>query len=122
MQPQEMPVSDFFILTKPTARKILASSYLATDPPSGLDSKGTIAQGFRVPSNNDPHISRLLKQTQLYTPLSCDIEPDITKPTPRKIFSSSDLATDTSAGLDSEGAIAQGFRGPSNHDPHILRL
>ena len=37
MQPQAEPVSDFSILTKPTSRKIFASSDLATDLSSGLD-------------------------------------------------------------------------------------
>ena len=39
-----------------------------------------------------------------------------------KIFASSDLATDLSSGLDYGVAIAPGFRGPSNHYPHISRL
>ena len=43
----------------------------------------------------------------------------LTKSTSRNIFASSDLATDPSVGLDSGRAIAQGFRGTSNHDPHI---
>ena len=37
------------------------------------------------------------------------------KPTSKKTVASSDLAPDTSPGLDSGGVIAQGFRGPSNH-------
>ena len=49
---------------------------------------------------------------RLFTPLICDLEPDITKPTSRKIFVSYDLSPDTSSGLDSEGVIDQGFRGP----------
>ena len=36
----------------------------------------------------------------------------LTKPISRKIVVSSDLAPDLSAGLDSDGVIAQGFRGP----------
>ena len=44
---------------KPTSRKTVASSDLATDPSAGLDYGGAIAQGFRRPSNNDPQISRL---------------------------------------------------------------
>ena len=71
-----------------------------------------IATGFRGPSNHDPHISRLQTQTRLFTPLSCDIEPEITKPIPRKIFASSDLATDPSDSIGSRGVIAQGLRGP----------
>ena len=46
----------------------------------------------------------------------------LTKPTSRKISTSSDLATDLSAGLNYGGAIALGFRGLSNHDPHISHL
>ena len=38
-----------------------------------------------------------------------------TKPTYRNIVVSSDLDPDLSAGIDSGGVIAQGFRGPSNH-------
>ena len=48
---------------------------------------------------------------QFFTPLSYDLEPDITKPTSRKIVVSSDLAPDPSASLDSEGVISQIFRG-----------
>ena len=46
IQPQAVPVSHFSILTKPTSRKTVASSDLATDPSSGLDSGGVITQGF----------------------------------------------------------------------------
>ena len=46
IQPQALPVSDFSILTKPTPGKTVASSDLAPDPSSGLDSGGLIAQGF----------------------------------------------------------------------------
>ena len=74
-----------------------------------------IAPGFRGPSNHDPHISRLRTQTWFCTPLSCDLEPDITKPTPRNIFASSEMAPDPSSGLDSGLVINQGFCGPSNH-------
>ena len=34
----------------------------------------------------------------------------------------SDMAPYTSAGLDFDMVIAQGFSGTSNHDPHISRL
>ena len=50
MQTKAVPVSDLSILTKPTSRKIVASSDLATDPSAGLDSGGVIAQVFRGPS------------------------------------------------------------------------
>ena len=123
MQPQAEPVSDFSILTKTTSRNILASSDLATDLSSGLDYGVAVAPGFRGPSNHDPHISLLRTQTRSFTPLSCDLEPDITKPTPRNIVASSDLATDPSADFNSGVAIAQGFCGPSNHqrDQTMLR-
>ena len=49
MQPQEVPVSDFSILTKPTSRKTVTSSDLSPDQSAGLDSGGVIAQGFFGP-------------------------------------------------------------------------
>ena len=101
MQPQAVPASDFSILTNPTSRKFVASSDLDPDPSADLDSGGVIAQGFRGPSNHDPHISRLRTQTRFFTPLSCDLEPDINKHTPRKIVISSDLVPDPSDSLGS---------------------
>ena len=86
MQPQAVPVSDFSILTNPTSMKIVVYYDKATDTSASLDSEGVIAQGFCGTSNNDLHISRLRTQTRLFTPLICDIEHDITKPNPRKIF------------------------------------
>ena len=79
---------------------------------AGLDSRRAIALGFRGLSNHDPHISHLWTQTRFFILLSCDIEPDITKPTPRKIVVLFDLAPDPSSSLGSRGVIAQGFRGP----------
>ena len=73
-------------LNKPTSRKIFESSDLATDPSARLDSGGAITQGFCGPSNHDPHIPRLQTQTRLFTPISCDLEPDITKPTPNEAY------------------------------------
>ena len=84
---------------------IFASSDLATDLSSGLDYGVTITPGFHGPPNHDPHISRIQTQTRFFTPLSCDLEPDITKPTPRKIFASSDMDPD----LDPVQAIAPVF-------------
>ena len=108
---------------KPTSRKTVASSDLAPDPSYDLNSVMVITPGFRGPPNHDPHISRLRTQTRFFTPLIYDLEPDITKPTPRKIFASSDLAPDPSFGIDSGWVIAQGFLGPSNHrrDQTMLR-
>ena len=112
MQPQTVPVSDLSSLTKPTSSKIVVSSEMAPDPSAGIDSGGVITQGLRGSSNHDPHISRLQTQTRFFTPLSCDLEPEITKPTPRKIVVSYDLALDPSASIGSGGVITQGFRGP----------
>ena len=77
-----------------------------------LDPVQEITRVFSEPSDNDPHTSRIRTQTPFFTLLSCDIEPDITKPTSRNIFVLSDLDPDPSAGINSEGVIAQGFRGP----------
>ena len=112
MQPQAVPVSDFSILTKPNYSKIFVLSDLAPDPSAGLDSGGVITRVFSETSNHDPHISRLKTQTRFITPPICDIETEITKPTYRKIFVSSDMGIDASAGFDSKGLIAQGFCGP----------
>ena len=107
MKPQAVPVSDFS-LSKVTYQNILVSSDLDFD----LDPVQAIAWVFSEPSNHEPHTSHLWTQTRLFTPLSYDIEPDINKPTSRNIVVSSDLGPDPSAGLDSGGVIAQGFRGP----------
>ena len=112
MQPQLVPVSDFSILTKPTSRMFVASSDLTPYPLDNLDSRGVIAQGFCGPYNHDPHISRLRTQTRFFTPLSCDIEPDITNPTSSKIVVSSDLGPNQWAGIYSKGLLSQGFCGP----------
>ena len=111
-------------ITKPAYSKIVVSYDLGPDPSAGIDSVGVIYQGFCgpfllnsschdfekvdkvfVPSNHDPHTSRLQTQTRFFTPLSCDLEPDITKPTSGKIVVSDDLGPDLSAGLDSGGVI-----------------
>ena len=112
MQPQAVPVSDFSFLTKPTSRKIVVSSDLDPNQSAGIDYGGVIAQGFCGPSNHEPHISRLRTQMRFFTPLSCDLEPDITKPNPRNIVISSDLDPDTSTSFGSGGVTYQGFRGP----------
>ena len=48
----------------------------------------------------------------------------LTKPTSKKTVASSDMAPDPSSGLDYRGVIAQGFRGPSNHqqDQTMLKI
>ena len=62
---------------------------------------------------HDWKVHRSLRtQMRFFTPLSCDLEPDITKPNPRKIVVSSDLDLDTSTSFGSGGVTYQGFRGP----------
>ena len=95
-------------ITKPAFINIVVSSDLDPDPSAGLDSGGVIAQGFRRPSNHDPHTSRFRNQTRFVTPLSCDLETEITNPTSRKIIVSYDMVPDPSASLDSKGLIAKG--------------
>ena len=77
-----------------------------------------ITQVFSEPSNHEPKTPRLWTQTRFVTPLSCDIEPDINKPTSKNIFVSADLDTD----LDPVQAITQVFSKPSNHDPQTPHL
>ena len=104
-QPQAVHVSDFSF-SKVIYQKILVSAYLYPD----LDPVQAIARVFSEPSNHDPHTSRLRNQTRFFTPFSCDLEPDITNPTSRKIVISSDMGPDPSAGLGYVGVIAHGFR------------
>ena len=101
-------------ITNPTSRKIVVSDDLDPD----LDPVQEITWVFSETSNHNLHTSRLRTQTRLVTPLSCDIEPDITKPTSRKIIVSADLYTD----IDPVQAIARVFREPSNNNPHISRV
>ena len=107
MQPQAVPVSDLS-LVKVTSQEIFVSADMDPD----LYPVQEIAQVFSETSNHDPHTSRLRTQTRFFTPLSCDIGPEITNPTSSKIVASSDLAPDPSAGIDSKGVISQGFCGP----------
>ena len=72
IQPQAVPVSDFSV-SKVTHQKILFSADLDID----LDPVQEIARVFNETSNHKPHTSHLLTQTQFFTPLSCDFEPDI---------------------------------------------
>ena len=120
MQPQAVPVSDFSILTKPNSRKTVASSDLAPDPSASLDSGEVIAQGFRGTSNHQRD-QTMLQNSKLKMQLQAVPVSDfsiLTKPTSRKTVTSSDMVPDPSANIDSGEVIAQGFRGPSNHDPH----
>ena len=112
-------------LNKPTSRKTVASSDMAPDPSSGLNSGGVIAQGFRGPSNHQQD-QKMLRNFKLQMQPQAVLVSDfsiLTKPTSIKTVASSDMAPDPSAGLDSGGVIAQGFRGPSNYqqDQTILQ-
>ena len=86
MQPQEVPVSDLSILTKPTYKNTVASSYLAPDMSSGIDSGGVITQGFRGPSNHQQDQTMLrnfkLQMQPQEVPVS-DLS-ILTKPTSKK--------------------------------------
>ena len=53
-----------------------------------------------VPSNIDPHSSRLLTQKWFVTFLICDLELNIIMPTYRKIYMLDDLASYMSAGIN----------------------
>ena len=52
MQPQAVPVSDFYILTKPNSRNTVVSSDMAPDTSAGINSGVVISQGFRGTSNH----------------------------------------------------------------------
>ena len=53
-----------------------------------------------LPSDIDPHTSRLQNYAWFVTSVSYDIEPDIIIPTSQNIFVSADLDHDLSAGLN----------------------
>ena len=76
-----------------------------------------ISQVFSETSNIDPHTSRLRTQTRFFTPLSCDLEPIITMPNPKKIVVSTDLAPDMPADLNSGRVIARVF-----HETFLLNI
>ena len=126
MQPQAVLVSDFYI-SKVTNQKILVSDDMDID----LDPFQSIAQVFSKPFNPEPHTSRLRTQTRFLTPVSCDLEPDISLPVSdlsiskvnhQNIFASADLDPDMDPYLDPVQSIARVFRKTSNHDPHTSRL
>ena len=118
MQPQEMPVSYLFL-----AKVNTENIFVSTDLDPDLDPVQAIARVFSETYSHDPHTPHLLTQMRFFTPLSCDIETERTKPTSRKIVVSSDLGPDPSAGFDSKGLIARGNLGPSKHqrDQTMLR-
>ena len=76
MQSQAVPASDLS-LSKVTYQNIFVSSDLAPD----LDPFQGINRAFSKPYNIDPKISHFQTKKRFVTPLSCDLEPDITKPT-----------------------------------------
>ena len=98
IQPQLVPVSDLSI-SKVNHQNILVSADLGID----IYHVQAIYRVFSKPSNHDPHTSRLQTQTRFFTPLSCDLEPDISLPisdfsiskfTHQKILVSDDLGID----------------------------
>ena len=120
-------------IKNPTYRKIVVSSNLSPDTSADLASRKIVVSSDLAPDLEPvQEISRVFRETsKFFTPLQCDFEPEINKPTSRKIvvysnlspdmssdiasrkiFVSSDLAPDPSAGIYFKGVIAQGFRGP----------
>ena len=99
IQPQAVSGSDLS-LYKATSWKIFVSGDLVPDITAGLNPVREISWFLHKPSNLYPHISRLQTQIQFVTSLSCELEPNITNPTSRRIFSSADLAPDLSFSLD----------------------
>ena len=97
-------------ITKPTSRKIVVSSDLDSDMSAGLGSGEVINQGFCGPFliNSSCHDFEKVDKnvTRFFTPFSCDIEPDITKPAARNIFVLYELDPDPSAGIGSGGVIS----------------
>ena len=90
MQPQVVSSSDLS-LSKATSRNISFSDDLAPDLSAGIGTFQGIARVFCETSNLDPHTSHLWTQTMFVTYPSCDLEPNITKPTYIKIVVSADM-------------------------------
>ena len=117
----------------PDLDPIFVSSNLPPDPSADLASREIVVSSDLAP-DLDPvqAITPVFSETsKFFTPLQCDLEPEINKPTSkkidvssnlspdpssdlasRKIVISSDLDPDPSAGLDFTGVIAQGFSEP----------
>ena len=83
-----------------------------------IDPVQKIDQAFSKPYNHEPHTSLLQTQMRFVTPLSIDLDPEITKPTSRNIFVSADLDPD----IDHFQIIARVFSESSNLEPHTSRL
>ena len=66
------------------------NTFVSYDLAPDIDPFQVITWIFSEPSNLDPKAPRLQTQTRFVTPLSCDLQPDITKPTSRKIFVSAE--------------------------------
>ena len=77
-----------------------------------LDPVQGMSRVISEPFNLDPQRLRLRTHTWFVTLLSCDLEPDITKPTYRKIFISDDLDPDLSDSRDSIQVISWVLREP----------
>ena len=78
---EEYGISDISLF-KVTSQNIFVSYDLAPD----LDIFQEINKLFSEPYNIYTQTPHLQTQTRFVTPLSCDLKPDITKPTSRKIF------------------------------------
>ena len=110
LQIQPKSVSGFNLsLSKDTPRNIFVLADLYPDISAGLDPGWEITQFFCELYNIDTHISHLQTQTWFVASLSFDPEPDITKPTSRKIIVSSDIYPDLSSGIDYGRVISRVF-------------
>ena len=93
MQPQAVSVYNPSLYTA-NSWYIFVSTDVALDLSAGLDPVQAITWVLCEHSNIDPHTAHLWTQTGLVTSFSCDLEPDMTKPTPRKTVVSADPAPD----------------------------
>ena len=120
-------------INKPNSKKIVISSNLLPDPLDDLASR-EIVVSYDLAIVLDPveSIAPVFSEnSKSFTPLQCDIEPEVNKSTSRnidvssnlspdpssdlasrKIVVSSDLDPDPSAGLNFTRVIAQGFNKP----------
>ena len=102
----------YLSLSKANSRNISVSDDLYPDLWVCLDPVQGFTEFFCEHSNIDPHTLSFKTQMLFVTPLSWDLEPDITKPNPWNISVSSDLAPDMSDHIDSGQVIARVFCEP----------
>ena len=94
-------------INKPTSKKIVISSNLPPGPSANIASREIV-----VSSDLDPDldpvqaIAPVFSETsKFFTPIQCDLEPEINKPNSRKIDVSSNLSPDPSSDLASRKIV-----------------